>query len=108
MDYRLQGTLNDWLAARGMEGRYDRVSLAGGVHDLAAVMRQVGFAVQLHRIHSVVLVNHENCGAYGPDGDLDRHRQDLRKARNRIRQDFPHLEVELYYLLMDGTFQRIE
>jgi hypothetical protein len=107
MDYRLQGFLNDWLAARGFEGRYDRVALAGGVHDLTSVVRQVGIAVRLHRVQRVVLVNHENCGAYGSAGGADRHRKDLCKARDRIHKGFPHLEIELYFLLLDGTFQRI-
>jgi carbonic anhydrase len=98
MDFRLQGFLNRWLESRFPENSYDRVSLAGGVHDIDTVLRQVEFAVTLHTIEGVILINHEDCGAYGTAGDFARHEGDLLHARKKVKSRYPELKVFLYYL----------
>ena len=108
MDYRLQGFLNDWLESSLLSRSYDRVAIAGGVYDVYAVIRQVDIAVRLHGIKKVVFINHEDCGAYGLEGNDERHEEDLRKAREKINKLFPHLDVELFYLCLDGTFEHID
>ena len=107
MDYRLQSYLNEWLALREPQDSCDRVALAGGVRELATVMQQVTIAVDLHGIQKVALINHENCGAYGAEAGLQAHRRDLHLARREIHRHFPHLEIELYYLGLDGDFMEI-
>ena len=66
MDYRLQKYLNDWLDQNPGTGSYDRVGIAGGVLDISSVLKQIELAVRLHKIRKVILINHEDCGAYGP------------------------------------------
>jgi hypothetical protein len=55
-------------------GDCDIISLAGAAKTLAApvepayfetAMHQIALAVSLHGIDAVILVNHEDCGAYG-------------------------------------------
>ena len=107
MDYRLQTRLNHWIEGCYGEGNYDRISLAGGVHDYEMVLKYVQLAVGIHSIKKVALINHEDCRAYGSDDTFDRHTADLREAERKIEALFPGLKVEAYYLQLDGTFQPI-
>lgn len=106
MDYRTQAYLNKWLENIAAQS-YDRVAIAGGVYDLEYVIGQVGLAVRLHGIKTLVMVNHEDCGAYGDAGNYERHATDLESARQKIEVLFPQLEVETYYLHLDGVFEQI-
>lgn len=106
MDYRLQSFINQWLEENLIKGSYDRAVMAGGVYDVYDVIRQVDIAARLHGIKKVVLINHEDCGMYGSIGTEERHEDDLTKAEDKIRRLFPHLEVDTYYLKLDGTFEQ--
>lgn len=107
MDYRIQKFLNDWISKNLPAESYDRVAIAGGVLDEYDVLRHVDIAVRLHQIRKVVFINHEDCGAYGIEGNDERHGADLRKAREKINKLFSHLDVDLFYLCLDGTFEHI-
>lgn len=105
IDFRLQKYLDPWLLERFGHDHFDRVSLAGGVFDFYAVLRQVEISDRLHRIKKVVLINHEDCGAYGQEDSYARHKADLEEAERKIEALFPHLDVETYYLHLDGQFE---
>jgi carbonic anhydrase len=105
IDFRLQHYLNDWLTNRFGNANYDRISVAGGIKDLDFVTRQVEISYRLHNIHKAILINHEDCGAYGAMGTKERHAIDLSEAESKIKTLFPSLDVESYYLHLDGTFE---
>ena len=107
IDFRLQAYLDPWLQNKLGHGNYDRVSLAGGVFDIDTVLLQMRIAKKLHEIRSVVLVNHEDCGAYGAEGTPERHQADLGEASRKIKALFPDLEIETYYLHLDGEFEQV-
>jgi carbonic anhydrase len=107
MDGRLQQPINDWLERRFSLSDYDRISLAGGVFDLEAILKQVEICYRRHKIRKVILINHENCAMYGDESTPERHASDLRKAELRIKETLPPLEVELYYLHLTGIFERV-
>jgi carbonic anhydrase len=108
MDYRLQKFLQPWMTARFGYDNFDIISLAGGVHDYEMVLKYVKLAVQIHTIETVCLINHEDCRAYGGEGTYKRHRHDLLDARVRIQALFPHLNVETFYLHLNGVFEPLE
>lgn len=87
---------------------YDRVALAGGVKDFATIQKQVEVPKNLHQIKQVILINHEDCGAYGLEGTLEKHTQDLRTATEKIKALYPDLEIQAFYLHLDGTFREIK
>ncbi|MFO3797985.1 MAG: carbonic anhydrase [Anaerolineales bacterium] len=105
IDFRLQKYLDPWLLERFGYDHFDRVSLAGGVFDFYAVLRQIEISDRLHHIKKVVLINHEDCGAYGQEDSYARHKADLEEAKRKIEALFPHLDVETYYLHLDGKFE---
>jgi len=107
MDYRLQKYLHPWIMSRFGADNFDIISLAGGVHDYEMVLKYVQLAVQVHSIKQVVLINHEDCRAYGRDGTYKRHKHDLMDAEQKIEVLFSDLEVETFYLHLNGTFELI-
>ncbi len=106
-DARIQKGITDWLQRRFSLAEYDHIALAGGVMDQEAVFKQVGISRRLHAIKKVILINHEDCGAYGEDGTLERHAADLRSAGRRLQGGHPGLEVELYYMHLTGILERL-
>lgn len=107
IDFRLQDYINKWISENFPVKSFDRVAIAGGVFDLDYVLKQVGISKRLHCIKKVVLINHEDCGAYGEAGTAEKHAQDLKNAAAKIKEQYPDLEVEACYLHLDGTFEQI-
>lgn len=109
IDFRIQKHINDFLKKKFPAGKYhfDRVALAGGIFDFYSVLRQVEISSHLHQIKKVIMINHEDCGAYGREGSFSRHKKDLLQAEKKIKILFPKLDVEVYYLYLDGHFLRL-
>lgn len=107
-DWRFQQYFDRWIQDHLGYGNYDRVAFAGASRYWDIVMSQVETARRLHDIRRVIIANHEDCGAYGPQGTFEHHTADLHHARRTIQQVLPGLEVELYFVRLDGTFERIE
>ncbi len=107
IDFRFQEIITSWLHKYLGHGQFDRVSVGGSIYDFYTVLKQVEISNRLHSISKVILMNHEDCGAYGVDGTYERHRLDLIEAERKIEALFPHLDVETYYIYLDGTFKEI-
>lgn len=108
MDYRLQKFLHPWISGRFGYDNFDIISIPGSVHNDELVLKYVQLAIKIHSITTVYLINHEGCGAYGEAGTYERHRHDLLDTREKLKQSFPQLNVETFYLHLDGTFEPIE
>lgn len=113
IDFRFQEYINNWISENFKPKTFDRVAFAGGVKNLDIIMGQIEIAHRLHHIKKVVLVNHEDCGAYGqenfPDSQAEhkKHEKDLKEAGLRVKKTYPNLEVESYYLYLDGAFEPV-
>jgi hypothetical protein len=105
-DFRLQHLLNAWLTNRFGIKNYDRISLPGAVREFAYVQIQLKLSYRLHNVKKAILINHEDCAAYGPTGTKERHMSDLAYAEHAIRSSL-FLDVEKYYLHLNGEFERI-
>jgi carbonic anhydrase len=105
-DFRLQQFLNDWLIRRFGIKNYDRISLPGAVRDFAYVQPQIQLAYRLHNVKKVILINHEDCLAYGSTGTKERHISDLTYAEYALQS--LAVDVEKYYLHLNGEFERIK
>lgn len=108
MDFRLRKFLRAWASSTLDTGGYDRVAIAGGVKNLGVIVDQVSLSAQLHHIKEVYLINHENCGAYGVEGDFEKHKEDLLFAKTIIAQRFPEMNVIPLYLKLSGEFVRVD
>jgi carbonic anhydrase len=84
------------------------VGFAGSSKDLETIMKQIEISVRLHQIKEVILINHEDCGAYGKESTFEKHSQDLKNAKQKIQSLYPDLKTELYYLKLNGQFDKIK
>lgn len=107
MDFRLQTYIEDWMQKTIGEKNYDRIAWAGATFDIFPVMKQVDVSVRLHDIKKAIFINHEDCGAYGATGTYERHKTDLVEAAKKVKILYPNLDIETYYLHLDGTFEKI-
>jgi carbonic anhydrase len=123
MDFRFHTGIRKFLTQElGLENSYDQVSLAGSAKDLVrtpghvpfeSLLKQMELSSKLHEIKKVILINHQNCGAYGPSlesgtsHEFETHAGDLRSARSLIQSRFPGLKVLLFFAKLDGTFTEV-
>ena len=107
IDFRFQKYIRDWTDKNLAGKTFDLVGYAGATKELDAVMKQVDISVNLHHINQIVLIHHEECGAYGMESTPERHAQDLKKAKLEINVKYPEVRVDLYYLHLDGRFETI-
>lgn len=108
IDFRFQKYIHKWLE-KNMNGKtYDYVGFAGATKDLRTVLNQIDISVRLHHINQIVLIHHEDCGAYGKESTYDRHVKDLKKAQTVLLALYPDIKVSLYYLHLNGKFEEIK
>ena len=107
IDFRFQKFIRDWTDKNLADKTFDLVGFAGSTKDLGTVMEQIDISVRLHQIKQLVLIHHEECGAYGVESTPKRHATDLKKAREAILAKHPQLQVDLYYLQLDGQFEKV-
>jgi len=108
IDFRFQKYIRKWLDENFGDKTFDYVGFGGSTKELDQILKQVDISVKLHDIKHVVLMHHENCGAYGVDSTPERHAVDLLKAKKAIQKKYPHLRVDLFYILLDGKFNEIQ
>jgi len=107
MDLRFQKYVEDFAREHAGEGKYDRIAFAGGIKDIDIIMEQLDISVRLHHTNTAIFINHEDCGAYGAAGTPEKHRQDLQAAKQTAAEKYPQLHIDLYYLHLDGIFEKI-
>lgn len=107
IDFRFQRYLQKWLQKNFADKTYDYVGYAGGSKDLLTIIKQLDISVRLHHINQVVLIHHEDCGAYGKESTHENHVKDLKKAKQTMSALYPHLQIDSYYLHLDGEFEKI-
>ena len=107
IDFRFQKFISDWTQKELKDKMYDRISFAGSTKDLDTIMKQLSLSKDLHEIKEVFLIHHEDCGAYGEAGTKKKHAEDLHEAEERIMNEISDVDVKLYYLRLDGTFENI-
>lgn len=107
IDFRFQKYIEEWLNNNIGERQYDRVAWAGGVFDKEGILKQLAISKRLHDIKKAILMNHEECGAYGAAGTPQKHAEDLKDVAQKAKTNHPDIAVEAYYVHLDGTFERI-
>jgi carbonic anhydrase len=108
LSYRIRGQLRKWTIKKFHNVGFDRVAVSGGVRNPGFVLEQVELSYKLHKIKEVYLINHENCGTYGTEGTMDKHKQDLLFAKKIIKEKYPDLKVYPLFLKLDGSFTEIK
>lgn len=126
MDYRLTDDIERYMAGQGFREKYDHLSLAGAA--LGAVTEKypawnttfwehLEIALKLHNIHTVILMDHRDCGAYkvilGAEHTKDRdsetaaHRLHLHTLKGQILAKHPTLTVATLLMALDGSVETL-
>lgn len=79
-------------------------------------MKCVSVPCNLHHAKKLVIVNHQDCGAYGGskvfNGDetaeQEFHEAELKKAKEKILVEYPNLQVVLVYIKLVDSNENIE
>jgi carbonic anhydrase len=120
-DARFRHVFDAFIRHVGFE-YVDVVSVAGGgkvlaspeeASDRAFVLREIATSRQLHHTQRVLVMTHQDCGAYGGDtrfqgdeeGEFTFHRVEHAKARAVLIAAFPSMRVETYFLDTHGVYR---
>ena len=128
MDFRLVDKTVKYLDSLDhMQGEYDHIVLAGA--SLSVVTDKfpawattfwdhVKIAIDLHHVKEVIVLDHRDCGAYklvygkdlgaSPKEETDIHTANLKKIFKVLKEKYPHIEVRLALMALDGTVDHIK
>jgi hypothetical protein len=99
---------------------YDFPSLPGSAKAInesnELAMNCICVPCDLHHVGKIVIVNHQDCGAYGGsakfNGDSEAeqkfHEEELRRAKAKILEKYPEKEVILVYARLADNGENIE
>ena len=126
MDFRLVDATARYMASRGLTDKYDHIILAGAalgaLTDKFPAWNQtfwdhLGVAIDLHKIHKVIVLDHRDCGAYkvilgedlakDPAKETAMHTTQLQRLGKMVKAKHPALAVELFLMALDGTVEEI-
>lgn len=124
-DHLIQKTITNWLEVNGLDNS-DRIYMVGGSKDIvkpieefnkSSILYQIRASVALHTPDRIILIDHQDCGAFvaddtikpeSPDDiDLRTHTEFLKEARKILKELYPQVEIETYYVDILGEMQRI-
>ncbi len=111
-DARFEPAMRKFLKRRGVMV-FDHVKIPGSVKALAApacdadrdfVLRMVRMSRDLHRSPRLLLIAHNDCGAY-PGGSAETIAGDVLRAAEALRAAEPDMPVECYFADFDGVYR---
>lgn len=119
IDFRFITGLANWLKNQNLEKDYDLITIAGSAKNLASpqnenekefILKQIEISNRLHQIKKVILVNHQDCGAYGGSAafgslkeEFEFHQEELMRGKEKILEGFPNLTIQLVYARIDQS-----
>lgn len=122
LDFRLTKEIHRWLREQKLLGDCDIVSVAGAGKDIlepkagqVMLLKQIAASVELHKIITVILMQHSGCGAYklaynftSPRSEKKQQLADMDKIEKIIKKKFPSLAVrKIWAQLLDEHGRRI-
>lgn len=127
IDFRFLSAERYFLGIKNLGNEYDWTALAGASlalsgfphqADAQAFWDQLEISHKLHKVGKVIIIDHQDCGAYAikidpdlsqdPLRELRAHTEYLNLAYQAIRDRYPDLDVELYFATLNpAEFQSI-
>ncbi|OCQ91747.1 carbonic anhydrase [Oscillatoriales cyanobacterium USR001] len=117
IDFRFLAAEKYFLSLQNLGNQYDWTALAGASLALAgfpsgadnqAFWDQLEFSYKNHHIKKAIVLDHQDCGAYAikfgpdlskdPERELEVHKNYLNQAFWSIRERYPDLNIELYFV----------
>ncbi len=126
IDFRFLESERYFLAFQHLGNQYDWTALAGASLALTGFPHaaeaevfwdQLALSRQLHQIEKVIILDHQDCGAYAskidPNLSQDREREQqvhaeyLNRAYWEIQKRYPDLTVELYFVALNAEVRPV-
>ena len=126
IDYRILEAERYFLSLQNLGGQYDFTALAGASlalsglphpYDAEAFWDQLDISYRLHQIKKVLILDHQDCAVYkykidpsltdNPELELSTHTEYLSKAYWAIRDRYPDLNIELYFVNLNTDVKQI-
>jgi hypothetical protein len=126
IDYRILEAERYFLSLQNLGGQYDWAALAGASlalsgmphqYDAEAFWDQLDISSRLHHIQKVIILDHEDCSVYqykidpsltnNPELELTTHTEYLSRAYWAIRDRYPDLNIELYFVKLNTEVKQI-
>ncbi len=127
IDYRVLEAERYFLSLQNLGNLYDMTALAGsslalsGVPhqaDAMAFWDQLDISYRLHHIKKVIILDHQDCAAFAykinpqlsddPKLELQTHQESMSRAYWAIRDKYPDLNIELYFVSLNADVKSIE
>lgn len=116
IDFRQDGFFKDWLKENGLKDS-DIISVAGSVKELAGdkeeirnwLLSMIKISHDTHGSREIILTSHSTCGAYAIENEDEEKKtqlEDLKKAEEIIRENFPDMVVRKFWLKLIGTHEK--
>ena len=126
IDYRFQSNLNKWITENF--NNYDLLSIAGSSLSLTidnentnnwkkTIKEHILVSYKLHNISKIILIDHEDCGAYKTflnlknDIGYENHIKHLKEAKLLITEFLNTkkicIDIELYVMLLNNEIVKI-
>jgi carbonic anhydrase len=126
IDYRILEAERYFLSLQNLGGQYDFTALAGASlalsgmpnqYDADAFWDQLDISYRLHHIKKVIILDHQDCSVYeykidpnltaNPELELTTHTEYLSRAYWAIRDRYPDLNIELYFVKLNTEVKQI-
>jgi hypothetical protein len=116
IDFRFRKALHDFFENELNLYAVDHKANGGGVKMIVEegpvrewIFKNFEIAFNLHKVDRVILINHQDCGAYGgkeafasEEEEIRHHEVQLRHAVSAIHAKFPDKQVEAYLAMIDA------
>ena len=120
-DFRFARRFYEFLESM-YPGSYDPISAAGAVKSLLAdgktdnfLLNQVGLSASLHKTKAIVLIQHEDCGAYGgskafanSEAEIAFQKEELQKAEDFLKRYHPNHLIRKFYFTLSGEVVSVQ
>jgi carbonic anhydrase len=126
IDFRLRYELEKFMVLRVGPDMYDEIALPGASLGAATeeypewgitFLDTVDLSIKLHKIDTVVFIDHRGCGAYnllkGEDCCIEKaketqaHAAQFEVVRKLLKEKYPQLKVETLLMALDGQVETI-
>lgn len=125
IDFRFRKALNNFITEELKLDSVDLKTDGGGVKMIVEggpirewLFANYKIAFDLHSVNRLILINHQDCGAYGGtksfeslEMELKNHESQLKNAVQIIQDTFPSKQIEAYIALISPeeqvTFKKI-
>jgi len=102
IDYRFVTGSRKFKEELGLTDKYDLLTFPGASKNIYLLFDAIEVSNSLHKPKRIIIMDHEDCGAFGRENNLADHKKSLKKAEKLLSIVFPDIPVELYYMKFDA------